>query len=58
MISCKNTQNKEDGKAPDSTKTENSAKADVEYTCPMHPQVMTKQPGKCPECQMELQVRS
>ncbi|HXI01177.1 MAG TPA: efflux RND transporter periplasmic adaptor subunit [Sphingobacteriaceae bacterium] len=24
------------------------------YTCSMHPQVMEKQPGKCPICQMDL----
>lgn len=25
------------------------------YTCPMHPSVKSDQPGKCPECGMELQ---
>lgn len=24
------------------------------YTCPMHPQVIKEQPGKCPECGMDL----
>jgi hypothetical protein len=24
------------------------------YTCPMHPEVMSDEPGKCPECGMNL----
>ncbi len=24
------------------------------YTCPMHPEVMSEEPGKCPECGMNL----
>ena len=24
------------------------------YTCPMHPEVMQKGPGKCPKCGMDL----
>ncbi len=42
----------------DSLKTETNGKVESEYTCPMHPQVITKSPGKCPECEMELQIRS
>jgi len=33
-------------------KTEQTAK--VEYTCPMHPEVIQDKPGKCPKCGMEL----
>ena len=29
-----------------------------EYTCPMHPSVVSDRPGTCPECKMELQVKS
>ncbi|WP_280156524.1 copper-translocating P-type ATPase [Piscinibacter sp. XHJ-5] len=29
--------------------------ADVEYTCPMHPQVRQKGPGNCPICGMSLE---
>ena len=25
-----------------------------EYTCPMHPEVIKPQPGKCPKCGMDL----
>ncbi|MHB9056671.1 MAG: heavy metal-binding domain-containing protein [Paludibacteraceae bacterium] len=28
--------------------------AKVEYTCPMHPEVISDKPGKCPKCGMEL----
>ena len=24
------------------------------YTCPMHPEVVTSTPGKCPKCGMDL----
>lgn len=26
----------------------------VEYTCPMHPEVVTREPGNCPKCGMKL----
>ena len=28
--------------------------ATVIYTCPMHPEVLSEEPGKCPECGMKL----
>ncbi|ASD63273.1 copper-transporting P-type ATPase [Bdellovibrio bacteriovorus] len=31
------------------------ASADVEYTCPMHPQIRQKGPGNCPICGMTLE---
>ena len=31
--------------------------AAVSYTCPMHPDVVSDKPGKCPKCGMELQRR-
>src|SRR5688572_11696045 len=27
---------------------------DVQYTCPMHPEVIKDAPGKCPKCGMDL----
>lgn len=29
----------------------------VQYTCPMHPEVISDKPGKCPKCGMELVVK-
>jgi len=26
----------------------------VEYTCPMHPEVISEKPGQCPKCGMDL----
>src|SRR5690348_7901561 len=31
--------------------------ADVEYTCPMHPQIVQIGPGSCPICGMALEPR-
>ena len=31
-----------------------AAKADVYYTCSMHPQIVQDKPGNCPICHMEL----
>jgi Cu+-exporting ATPase len=28
-----------------------------EYACPMHPEVVTASPGRCPTCGMELELR-
>ena len=58
LFSCKNSENKDNQMQSDSLKTESNGKVESEYTCPMHPQVITKSPGKCPECGMELQIRS
>jgi len=38
------------GVAPSATES-----ADVEYTCPMHPEVRQRGPGSCPECGMALE---
>ena len=35
-----------------SRKTQNVQKA--KYTCAMHPEVVSDQPGKCPKCNMQL----
>jgi len=29
----------------------------AEYTCPMHPEVLSDSPGKCPQCGMNLEKK-
>lgn len=41
----------------DGTVTEKDS-ARVAYTCPMHPEVLSDAPGKCPKCGMELVKKS
>jgi membrane fusion protein, copper/silver efflux system len=57
LFSCSNSGNTENPGDKDSSKTE-SKTTDMEYTCPMHPEVVRKEVGTCPECGMELQIRS
>jgi Heavy metal binding domain len=36
---------------------EEQATAGTVYTCPMHPEVQSDRPGKCPKCGMDLVVK-
>ncbi len=38
-------------------KNEEMQKQEAIYTCPMHPEVVQKEPGKCPKCGMELVMK-
>ena len=40
--------------AASATATKSATSAEAEYTCPMHPEVKQKGPGKCPKCGMAL----
>ena len=33
------------------------AEAGTVYTCPMHPEVLSDKPGKCPKCGMSLKEK-
>ncbi len=42
-------------KDKDSTQVQSPAGTNtVQYTCPMHPEVVQNTPGKCPKCGMDL----
>lgn len=38
----------------DTTKTKKVKPVKVQYTCTMHPEVLSGKPGKCPKCGMDL----
>ena len=38
----------------DTSKTKKVKPAKVQYTCTMHPKVISNKPGKCPKCGMTL----
>jgi hypothetical protein len=39
---------------PAQTNRKTSKSAETVYTCPMHPEVHSDKPGKCPKCGMTL----
>ncbi|SPZ92614.1 Cation efflux system protein CusB precursor [Sphingobacterium multivorum] len=53
LYSCNN--NTEKTSHPDNSHT---AKNSPTYTCPMHPEVTSNKPGKCPKCGMELEQKT
>ncbi|HMG83324.1 MAG TPA: heavy metal-binding domain-containing protein [Ferruginibacter sp.] len=36
------------------TKAKQDTTSQGQYTCPMHPEVISNKPGKCPKCGMDL----
>lgn len=50
------TSHKEAGAEPATEKKEGEAA--VEYTCPMHPEVVSGRPGSCPKCGMALEPKT
>ena len=61
LLSCKGNENKQESGKPDTLKTAdtlNTNAVKTEYTCPMHPEVISDKPGSCPQCGMDLQAKS
>jgi len=46
------------GSSADATETMMAAAATVEWTCPMHPEIVRDAPGHCPICGMALEPRT
>lgn len=44
----------ENGKPKSVVQSQSTAQSQAKYTCPMHPEVISNQPGKCPKCGMDL----
>ena len=56
FISCKSNENKKtEGTSSDTTQTKT---AKSEYTCPMHPEIVSDTAAQCPKCGMDLEVKS
>jgi hypothetical protein len=51
FISCQH--NKDSHQHDDATMV-GSDSTNMSYTCPMHPDVVNNEPGKCPKCGMDL----
>lgn len=53
-ISCGSSDTKEKTSEMKDTMNMKTNAAGVQYTCPMHPEVVTDKPGSCPKCGMDL----
>ncbi|HLP17078.1 MAG TPA: heavy metal-binding domain-containing protein [Bacteroidota bacterium] len=42
----------------DTIEKNGAEKTMVKYTCPMHPDVVSDTPGKCPRCHMDLVIKN
>ncbi len=51
-ISCGGNKTKET--SSEMKDTSSTVVAGVQYTCPMHPEVISDKPGSCPKCGMDL----
>lgn len=55
FYACKSNENKQETNGKDTVITNTNKTV---YTCPMHPEVLSDTAGKCPQCGMDLEVKS
>ena len=55
LSACKGSDNKQEKSNADSTAVRISK---TEYTCPMHPEIISDKSGQCPNCGMDLEIKS
>lgn len=59
LCSCKSKENNAASSQSEQIKKDSTdVKKAAEYTCPMHPEVVSDKPGKCPQCGMDLMIKS
>lgn len=58
LVACGSAEQKSSAPAADTLKAAGDSTAKTTYTCPMHPEVQSDQPGQCPTCGMDLEPKS
>ena len=59
FVACKGNENKKaEGASADTLQVKNASDTSAAYTCPMHPEVISNKPGQCPQCGMDLEIKS
>ncbi|WP_216368542.1 heavy metal-binding domain-containing protein [Limnovirga soli] len=54
LLACNGSSSVEQTATKDSPTNDAMAVTGVKYTCPMHPEIISDTPGKCPKCGMKL----
>lgn len=58
LAACGNAEQKNASTGADTVKAAGDSAHATTYTCPMHPEVISDKPGKCPTCGMDLEAKS